>query len=74
MGYDKLAEHYLDRAFPQTRQVTGADLTRMGIDPALHDKAQEIVAQLTRGGIKPTTDQVVSEFKRQQAAERRRGI
>lgn len=75
MSYDKLAQRYLDKAFPQTRQVTGHDLERLGIDPALHDEARQIMEQFKQQqGVMPTADQVVVEFRRRQSAARRRGI
>ena len=72
--YDQLAERFLDKLLPETRQITSADLQRMGIDPALHDKAQEIVKRMTINGVKPTIQNVVMEFRREMAAERRAGI
>lgn len=75
MSYDRLASKYLDKVFPETRRVTGADLERMGIDPALHAQAQEIAAEFEQQhGMKPTVDQVVVEFRRREMARRRRGI
>ncbi len=75
MEHDKLAERYLDKLLPETRAVTGHDLERRGIPPEMHAKAQEIVAAYKqRTGQTPTMDQVVSAFRQQQYAERRRGI
>jgi hypothetical protein len=72
--HDPLAEKFLDKLLPETRHITDADLKRMGIDPALHDQAQEIVKQLTVNGIKPTIENVVMEFRRRLNAARRVGI
>lgn len=74
MEYDRLAERYMDKLLPETRAVTAHDLERVGVPPEMHAKAQEIVAQLTKDGIAPTMDQVMSAFRRQQYAERRRGV
>lgn len=72
--HDPLAERFLDKLLPESRQITSADLKRMGLDPSLHDQAQEIVKQLTVNGIKPTIQNVVLEFRRRRAADRRVGI
>ena len=49
-GYDKLANKYLDRVFPETRQVNERDLVRAGIDPSMHKMANEIVAEYEQQG------------------------
>ena len=72
--YDTLAERFLDKLLPETRQISSADLERMGIAPEMHDKAQEIVEHMTVNGIKPTIQNVVMEFRRRMAVERRAGI
>ena len=76
MSYDKLASRYLDKVFPETRQVTGRDLERMGIPPEMHDMANQIVEEhkAAHNGMMPTVDQVVVEHKRRMFAARRRGI
>ena len=75
MGYDKQANKYLDKVFPETRQVTAGDLERVGIKPEMHAQAQQIVSEYEQThGVKPTVDQVVVEFRRREMAARRRGI
>ena len=75
MDYDRKAERYLDKVLPETRTIDPRDLERMGIDPSLHDMANEIIEEARgRTGVAPTLDQVVSEFRRRQAAQRRIGI
>lgn len=74
--YDRLAERYLDKVMPETRQgITEGDMKRYGIDPAMLDRAQEITARMTRpDGTRPTIDQVVAEMRREDYAKLRRGI
>lgn len=74
--YDRLAERYLDKVMPETRQaVTEGDLKRQGIAPENFDRAREITARLTRpDGTLPTIDQVIVELRREDAAKLRRGI
>jgi len=75
MSYDRLAERYLDKVFPETRQeITAGDLKRVGIMPEMLEQAQQITAELTRDGIRPTIDEVLTEARRRHMAAARRGI